>query len=196
MFQLINLETNKAISIDPQSKIELTFSKDWIAVNISVWSRERGTSMNSEWLTLKIDALPKNDLNLIGELKIEETTESEVIISGPYASAFRTGDDMGFYYYVNQSQFPEQSQTTLRPRGKNLFHLKHESELESYAFRIDVEIPLTTLTARVWHEEPNPQDRLKELKQFFQDHFDSSLFHEPQVEDTGTCFLLTYKVLK
>ncbi|MES2526714.1 MAG: hypothetical protein V4598_06485 [Bdellovibrionota bacterium] len=193
MFQLTDLENNKTTSIETQSKIELTFSLDWISVNISVWSREKGVSLNSEWLTLKIDALPKNDLNQIGELKIEETTESEVIISGPYGSAFKTGDDMGFYYYVNQSQFPEKSLTVLRPVKKNLFQLKHESELEFHSFKIDLEIPLTTITARAWHEEPNPKERIEELKKFFREHFDSSLFHEPQVEDTGTCLLLTYR---
>ena len=195
MFQLTDLEKNTTISIEPQSKIELTFSLEWISVNISVWSREHGASLNSEWLTLKIDALPKNDLNQIGELKIEETTESEVIITGPYASAFRTGDDMGFYYYVNQSQFPEESHTVLTPVKKNLFHLKHKSELESYAFNIDLEIPLTAITARAWHEEQNPQARIEELKKFFNEHFDTSLFHQPEVEDTGTCLLLTYKVM-
>lgn len=196
MFQLTDLENNKSISIEPQSKIELTFSRDWISVNISVWSREHGVSLNSEWLTLKIDALPKNDLNQIGELKIEETTESEVIISGPYANAFRTGDDMGFYYYVNQSQFPEHSLTTLRPVKKNLFHLKHESELESYSFKIDLEIPLTSITARAWHEEPNPKERIEELKQFFKEHFDTSLFHAPELEDNGTCLLLNFRAVE
>ncbi len=195
MFQLTDLEANTSIFIEPQSKIELTFSMDWISVNISVWSREKGVSLNSEWLTLKIDALPKNDLNQIGELKIEETTESEVIISGPFASAFKTGDDMGFYYYVNQSQFPEQSMTVLKPVKKNLFHLKHESELEFHSFKIDLEIPLTTITARAWHEEPNPKGRIEELKKFFKEHFDTTLFHEPELEDTGTCLLLTYKVI-
>ncbi len=195
MFQLTDLENNTTISIEPQSKIELTFSMDWISVNISVWSREHGASLNSEWLTMKIDALPKNDMNQIGELKIEETTDSEVIISGPYASAFRTGDDMGFYYYINQSQFPEQSLTTLRPVKRNLFQLKHKSELESYGFNIDLEIPLTAITARAWHDEQNPKERIEELKKFFSEHFDTSLFHEGEVEDTGTCLLLTYRAI-
>lgn len=196
MFQLTDLENNKTISIEPQSKIELTFSKEWISVNISVWSREHSTSLNSEWLTLKIDALPKNDLNQIGELKIEETTESEVIISGPYASSFRTGDDMGFYYYVKESQFPEQSLTVLKPLKKNLFHFKHESELESHSFKIDLEIPLTAITARVWHEEQNPKARIEELKKFFNEHFDKSLFQDSEIEDTGTCLLLTYQAVE
>lgn len=196
MFQLTDLDNNRTISIEPQSKIELTFSMDWISVNISVWSREHGVSLNSEWLTLKIDALPKNDLNQIGELKIEETTESEVIITGPYASAFRTGDDMGFYYYVKESQFPEQSMTVLKPVKRNLFRLKHESELESHSFKIDLEIPLTAITARVWHEEQNPKERIEELKKFFKEHFDASQFEKPEVEDTGKCLQLTYQSMR
>ncbi len=195
MFQLTDLENNITISIEPQSQIELTFSLDWISVNISVWSREHGVSLNSEWLTLKMDAIPNNDLNMVGELRIEETTESEVIISGPYGSAFRTGDDMGFYYYVNQSQFPEQSQTVLKPVKRNLFNLKHESELEYHSFKIDLDIPLNSITSRAWHEEQNPKERIEELKLFFKKHFDTSLFHEPELEDTGTCLLLTYRVL-
>lgn len=195
MFTINDREKNSTLTLEPQSKIELTFSEDWISVNISVWSREHSTSLNSEWLTLKIDSIPKNDLNQIGELKIEETTESEVIITGPYADAFRTGDDMGFYYYVGQSLFPEHSQSVLRPWSKNVFHFQHESVLEQYTFKIDLEIPLTTLTARAWHDEPNPKKRIEELKQFFDKHFDSTLFAQPEIEDTGTCFLITWKAI-
>lgn len=193
MFIIKELETNTTTTIQAESKIELTFSENWISVNIAVWSREQHTSMNSEWLTLKIDALPKNDLRLIGELGIEETTESEVVITGPYADAFRTGDDMGFYYYVNQSLFPEHSKSTIRHVSGNKFHLKHESELDFYAFKIDMEVPLTTVTATAWHDEPQPQKRVEDLKKFFMEHFDPSLYEEPQVKDTGTCFLITYK---
>lgn len=195
MFTITNREDNTTTTIDPQSKIELTFSEDWISVNISVWSREKSASINSEWLTMKIDALPKNDLNLIEELTIEETTDSEVIISGPFGEAFRTGDDMGFYYYVGQSLFPEHSKSKLIPLKKNTFLFHHESVLDQYSFNIDLEIPLTALTARVWHEEPNPKDRIAKMKAFFLNHFDESLFEAPTVEDTGTCFLLTYKAI-
>lgn len=192
MFTIIERETNVTLKINPQSKIELTYSEDWISVNLSVWCRETHVSMNSEWLTLKIDAIPRNDLRLIGELKIEETTESEVIISGPYAESFRTGDDMGFYYYFNQSLFPDHSISHLRPLKENKFHFQHKSVLDFYEFEIDLEIPLTTLTARVWHDEINPQKRIEDLKNFFKQHFDPSLYGQPTVEDTGTCFLLTY----
>ena len=195
MLTLINRETGLKLDIEPQSKIELTFSEDWISVNLSVWSREHGVSVNSEWLTLKIDALPKNDLNRIGELVIEETPDSEVIFTGPYAEAFRTGDDMGFYYYVNQSLFPDESRSVLTPVKRNLFRLQHTSELEQYAIQIDLEIPLTTLTAKAWREEPNAKKRIEELQLFFARHFDPSLFSEPEVTETESCFLLTYSAI-
>jgi hypothetical protein len=192
MFTITNRETNETQTIEPQSKIEMTFSENWISVNIQIWSREHGISLNSEWLTLEVDAIPKNDLRLIGELVIEETTESEVIITGPYAKAFRTGDDMGFYYYVNQSLFPEHSKSTLRHwDGKN-FHFHHESVLDYYSFNIDLEIPLTTLTATAWHEEANAKTRIEDLKKFFLEHFDTSFFKGPEIEETETCFKLTY----
>lgn len=195
MFILTNRETGLRLDIKPLSKIELTFSEDWISVNISVWSREHGVSINSEWLTMKIGALPKNDLNQIGELVIEETPDSEVIFSGPFAGAFRTGDDMGFYYYVNQSLFPDESRSILTPAKKNLFRFRHESQLDQYAFSMDLEIPLTTLTAKAWHEEPEPKKRIEDLKLFFARHFDASLFSEPEVTETENCFLLTYQGL-
>lgn len=195
MFKITDRETNQLLTIEPQSKIELTFSEEWISVNLSVWSRDHHVSINSEWLTMKMNALPKNDLNFIGELNFEETTESEVIITGPYAHAFRTGDDMGFYYYYNQSLFPEHSQSKLRSLKNNMFHFKHQSVVDFFSFEVDVAVPLTTLSARAWYDEPNPQKRIEELKQFFLDHFDAALYGQPEIEDTGTCFLLTYKAV-
>lgn len=195
MFTLIDRETNTSRTINTQSKIELTYSEDWISVNISVWSREDGVSINSEWLTMKINAIPKNDFRLIEELKIEETTDSEVKITGKYADAFRTGDDMGFYYYVNQSLFPEHSQSSLRYVSGKKFRFQHQSVNEYYEFKVDTEIELSTLTAKAWNDEQNPKQRIMDLKKFFEKNFDPGMYSAPTVEETGTCSLLTYTAI-
>lgn len=187
-------------TFEPDGSVRLRFSKNWISVEIKVSGKNVPLSKSfspnvtlvSEWLTLEIDALPKNDLNQIGQLTIEEV-DGEVSMTGAYSKAFSTGDDMGFYYYVDQSLFPDRSHTVLKSLGSNKFHFKHESVVGSYTFNVDTELSLTEVSATAYHDETDAKGEIEKLKTFFAKHFDASKFQDPAVHDTGTCLMLSYK---
>ena len=201
MFTITSLETNHSTTFDAEGTLRLHLTDSDISVEIMVKSAKNiqlsedfspRISLNSEWLTLALDRLPKNDLSQLCELIIEETNDG-VTFSGPHAQAFSVGDESAFYYYVDQSLQVNESRTLIRPLESGKFYFEHTSVLDFYKFAVNMELTFTEVTGAAWHHEPEAEKKLAELQVFFEQHFEASKFSKADIKDTGTCFKLTYK---
>lgn len=195
-------ETSKPITFSAIGTLSLNFSKEWIGVDLMVSAKDvpladdftPNISISSEWLTLKLGALSKNDLNLVREIVIEES-DGVVQFKGADAKTFGSDESSVFYYYVDQALGVDNSQSKITPLGLNRFRFQHESVVDFYTLKIDIDVPFLEVTAAAYHHEPNAPELIEELKEFFIKNFAAEKFAAPVVSDTGTCLLLKYKVL-